>query len=635
MDDYEECDSIDSSINYSSCNSSCDNSTEYIFEEVEKSLLYIACKERNIDLIKSILNSCNKIDEEAYFLVCSNGDVETLKLILEYNKYKNKLDIHINNEYSLKIACKNNRLNIIEHLIEFGESNNNKFNVNINDYEIIKMACKCNYVDIVKYIISYVNNRYIQIIYSACISNNSELIDYIISFFNLTDMLDNIDIILHNMFYIATRNDCLEIIKYLLNKYPKINYMSVSKIYIYSSINDNTNIVHYLFGNIDLYSQHCHDSTDLLVINNTQNVLTKIFESLLNDSCEKGCINIVKYIINCSEKNNIQLDLKGIYDKGPFYYACRSNNIELVQFIIQYTQYDELYIIAGLKQACTMGNYDIVKYLLDIIIQCNITYTDFEYLFVVSCKSTNTKLTCYILSYNSDINNIDVHCFDDQLLYMSCMTGNLDMFKLLYDYSIKINSPFDIHNNLHILLSCVCNSNNIDFIDYLVKYNKENTYNVLKSIINETHTYSNILYSVSRKIILQYLIEYCFYNNIVIYSSTEQILIEILESNLSNNSKNDIIEYIIYLLKHNYNKCKYKLFTPKRRNLYKHNILNNLSRNYIFIFTRKYIDYNSIKYIKSNMHCTHFIKHVSNNNIVCFKCRGYISIYSDYILHIV
>ena len=44
---------IDESIDF--------DSNRKLVENIDKSLLYIACEERNIDVIKFILNSCNKI----------------------------------------------------------------------------------------------------------------------------------------------------------------------------------------------------------------------------------------------------------------------------------------------------------------------------------------------------------------------------------------------------------------------------------------------------------------------------------------------------------------------------------------------------------------------------------------------
>ena len=609
-----------------------------------KSCIYIACKERNIELIKILLEDYNKIDENAYFLVCSNGDIEILDLILEYNKYKNKLDIHTNNEFGLKIACRNNRLEIIKYLIKFGRLNNNRFNIHINDDEIVKIACKYNYIDIVKYIFEQyngykrtytINNEYIQILYSACKSNNIELINYLIEYINCCKMSIKV---FTNMFIIAMCYCNTEIIKYLFDKFPNnIRQMKPLTYLINESTRDRLDTIKYFLEDIIIDRKYY-----IPFFSNN------ICYNILCDACRYGYINITKYILNYSKKYNIKLDYDMNYECSTFNNACRSGNIELVKLLINITQPTYKFIKYGLNKACICGNYEIVIYLIDLIKQKNIIFnmTDFQYnenIFLNSIKSNNVEIIKLLFKSNSiltpKIKMLCIQMNNHEGFYDSCCIGNFEIFNFLFDYTKKINKPFDIHANIRKLILSAMKSDNISFINYLMCLDKDKTYSIIKGIICN----NIILNYINHKITLQYIIEYCFRNNISFNSPFEIKLHKLIEHYCRCGyilyCNFDMIKYIIYLLKHNYNKHKYRLFMfdnchyPEAVN---HGLLKHISNWYDFIFIKKSIKYNSINYIKINTqtNCTHIHRSIINNNLVCIKCYNNLNVIHNYIFFI-
>jgi len=570
--------------------------------------LYDACRERNIDLIKILLKDCNKIDEKAYFLICSNGDYEILELFFDNIKYTNKLDIHCNNEYSLKIACKNNDLQTVKYLIEYGENNNNRFDIHVNNDEIMKNLCESNYFDIIKYLIEFgykCNKPFLfniendNIIYYACKSNSLELIKYLIEYVPF-------DTIIYNEIFInACRYSCVEIIEYLLYSDKlkiDINYKRNNAISIACTRNDSC-IIQCLY---DYYKKinkiHIITST-----NTIKNICSYGNSNVFNWYC--NTIEGIECIINRDQ--NVCIDL--------FISICISRNIELIQFFIdnKYKHFSSRYIIHMiLYQPVIYNDTTVVEYLLDYFTLNYSEDIDKIKLFINACKGGNlylAKLFSKQLITNSDIldnNNLKPI---ETLLHV-CSNGDSEMFIFLIDYYRQLNLTIDIYAYNFKLLTNAFQNKHVDIIKFLMYYDIQKTNNILQYIIDNIIDYENLLFYVcsSNNILpLQFLINYCFIYNISIDLSMYEYRLFHFAYRSSNY---DMIKYMIYLSKHNYNRKQKKLniIYPSIYTYTDEYSIKQLITHYPeLLYTKKYVNINFKNYKISHLY-------VVNNNLINF-----------------
>jgi len=576
------------------------------------SLLYKACTTRNIEEIKSILISCNKVDEEAYFLVCSNGDIEILELILQNSIKNNKLDIHINNEYALKIACKYNKLDVIDYLIKFGEEYNNKFCIFTNNNEIIKIACEYSCIDIVKYLLYYCDTYNIlikfeheeyDILYNVSKNNSVELLKYLFDYFDIDNIISYN--IYDSMFITACRCCNLEIIKYISNKFD-INLCTNFEMYFSEACHtDKIDVVAFL---LKQYSKGMKKET-----------IYSIVYIIFKTSCVRGNINILKFIIDYSTIHNYNLNVifNGVFDtSSTFIEICDSGNIELVKFItsiIPITYY-ESYIIDAYNSVCSKGHTEIIEYLLHLMaenkIKCNDYYDD------LLKNNKRSKLIELVLDNICTRKSISYTYYKTKLGVSNL--NDLDFIKFLLDECTSINKSITLFKKC---IRNVLESNNVELVSIILNYNIKQTTNILLS----THTFVNvpILCNIRYIIILKYLIEYCFKHNIIIDLYTSKY---VQKQILFYNAVCDYekLKYLLYLSKHNYNIDKYKLFIykPFEYQIFEFKFLDTILNCSELFFTYKCVKHNSINYVQQNnkLQCVHTYKFVINNNLMCIKC---------------
>lgn len=578
------------------------------------------------------IHNYNRMEEE-YILSCSNGDIKQLKNILNnINAYKFDIhfDIHIDNEKALKIACENNRLNIIKYLIEFGELNNNKFDIHSNDDELIKIACKYNYCDIIKYLVEY-SNKYNtpfnlhdlsnDILRSTCENDNIEILKYLIEHIETETNFNYVDMYYY-IFGFATVFGSLKIIKYILyNNYPlNVNDNTTAQL-IFTCRHNNIDVIKFLLK----YYMKKKTTIDI------KTIIEYIFEG----AYRFGFPNITKFIINYSNKSHDKFNIQSHKFTDLF---C-STNMKFIKFLISYlcTQSDSS-IQLHLKQiiphllnnACTNGQYKIVKYILKYAHNNKIPIKNANQLFIESCRSTNIKLVRMILKYKWN-EPIDIHYNNNVLFEHVCRSGNFELFKFLLNNCKKNNNIFDLHYNNFILLFAALCSDNIKLIEFLLYYDTNKSNNVLHNASNNINLsrppFIGICYTMSN-ITFKYFIEYCFKFNIVvdIYCNSQYIFYDAL---LYTNYY--VMKYFIYLSKHNYNyyNKEFLIYNTAIINtindrFYIPEIIDFLSRYPALFFTKKYIKYTFMT------NCRHYYKYIINNNITCIQCNESVIFKTNY-----
>jgi len=579
-----------------------------------KSQLYCACNERNIEKIKSILISCNKIDEEAYFLVCSNGDIEILELILQNSIKNNKLNIHTNNEYALKIACKYNKLDVLDYLIKFGELNKNRFCIYLKQDELLKLLCEYNNSIIFKYLLEY-DNKYGKLFNFHL--NNTDLLSWIIKSNNIELLKYMIEYIEFNnefiseytqqyIFQIACSCNYLDIVKYLYYKYT----IDIYKYNIYfrdSCIIDKTDVIGFLLT--------CDD----------KHFSIYMYITMLEMACYYGNINIVKFLITYSHEKQLDYDITH-YNELLFTNACKSGNIELIKILTTHLSYTSCINYEHLYYVYYSGKYDAIEYILNIVDVNTIRYDTYYKLLYAACCSNNieiVKLLTFHKLYDETINNNYII----NILNYICSNGYFKIFNFLCNDISKTNSTI-ISSHLYFLLYKAFTGTNLDLINFLLHFNEQET----NKILNKKTEHTPLMYYIRHKELLQCYIEYCFYYN---------INVDLYNTNTTNysfthNSPNDydLIVYLIYLSKHNYNKYNHISFEYDYEDSPIYSKCFMASQIYYpeLVSIQKYtinIRTYHIKYIKHKT-CTHSHIIIINNNLICLHCYGKYNFINNY-----
>jgi len=155
--------------------------------------LYIVCENGNIEIVKVLLLMDGKVDinklsqngQTSFFIACKNGHIEVVKLLLN----DERVNVNIPNDDDqtpLWIACENNQIEIVKMLL-------NDLRVKINEVDEEGMtpfhiACIIGYIEIVKLLF---NNERVDLnkaslknqtpIYTACFFGHIEIVKYILS----------------------------------------------------------------------------------------------------------------------------------------------------------------------------------------------------------------------------------------------------------------------------------------------------------------------------------------------------------------------------------------------------------------------------------------------------------------------
>ena len=85
-------------------------------------------------------------------LACQNGDLETVKYLLNSSETKNRVDIHVDDDKPFRTACMFGNLNIVKYLATSSELKN-KANISANDDDGFIWAAIGRHYEICKFLI--------------------------------------------------------------------------------------------------------------------------------------------------------------------------------------------------------------------------------------------------------------------------------------------------------------------------------------------------------------------------------------------------------------------------------------------------------------------------------------------------
>jgi hypothetical protein len=191
---------------------------------------------------KGILKDIDDLTNCFQFACCNNRHELASYL---YSKYKNKIDIHRNDNVLLRTCCNQGLINIVRWLVLLGAD------VTANDNNALYLACINNNIDIIIFLIETgkfnINNVIYKLIDICCIKNNVDIIKFIVS-------IPNIDIneTYFTIFSLACKYKKIHIIQWLF-LYCKQKFIQVAnKNFNLIIATDDIDIFKYVISNTNI-----------------------------------------------------------------------------------------------------------------------------------------------------------------------------------------------------------------------------------------------------------------------------------------------------------------------------------------------------------------------------------------------
>ncbi|CAG2256754.1 unnamed protein product [Mytilus edulis] len=346
------------------------------------SALHIACFKGHLEVVKLLiyvginLNDTTTINFTPLYMACQNGHYETVKYLLDLNDktLNSRVDTTIKQKDGwsvLHIACLEGHLEVVKLLIGVGMNLNDTTDAGSTP---LYLACLKGQFDIVKYLLDLngktLNSRVdatikqkdgFSVLHIACFKGHLEVVKLLIDVgVNLNDTTT----INFTPLYMACHNGHYETVKYLLDLNGKtLN----SRVDATIKQKDGLSVLHKA-----CFKGHLEVVKLLIDVGMNLNDTTTINSTPLHNACQNGHYETVKYLLdlNCQVLNSrVDTTIKNIFGESGLHLASKNGHIEVVKLLVDVGMNLNDTTNAGstpFYQACLKGQFDIVKYLLDL-----------------------------------------------------------------------------------------------------------------------------------------------------------------------------------------------------------------------------------------------------------------------------
>jgi ankyrin repeat protein len=96
----------------------------------------------HIEVVKYLIEKGANVDSNVFIMACQEGKLELVKYFIELG-----VDIHVKNEWGLRISAKRNHLEIVKYLIEKGAD------IHADEDRSLRESVEHGYTEIMKYLI--------------------------------------------------------------------------------------------------------------------------------------------------------------------------------------------------------------------------------------------------------------------------------------------------------------------------------------------------------------------------------------------------------------------------------------------------------------------------------------------------
>ena len=352
-----------------------------------------ACKNDNIELLKKIyplkdwifdIEDENDVykEENALCFCCRFGYLEAVKFLCSTNT----IDVHELNEEAFCLACQENHIDIAKFLFQ-----------EYPDIDIMDFFCKS--------------------FFSACCEGN------------------------------------LEIAKWLTNIEPKIiNTEWISSTFLSACSKGHINIAKFIF-----------DSTE-------EKHRNKFVENVLGEVCENKQLEVLKWLLEIDKK----VSTSKYFVKFTFLSSCQKGNIEMVKYLISIYSKSIILNVLYMDQiniafifACSNNDWEIAEYIKNSYPQIDFLDKDECYYssncFESACQNGNIEIAKRLYNLNPELDRNSNFSFNFSNL---CMTGDLESVK----WYINQNPNNEIDDNILSEIIVSVEDKHIEILNWLITF---------------------------------------------------------------------------------------------------------------------------------------------------------------------
>ena len=215
-------------------------------------------------------------------------------------------------------------------------------------------------------------------------------------------------------------------------------------------------------------------------------------QSCLHYACLRGHYDLVKPLVNCGLKSNVNLArVEDNIDRStPLMKACVSGNLDIVKYLVEKSRANVRHVdIYGIKCplsiACSQKHVDVVRYLLGTR-KAKVNRMMSKVYFIPETKrfSNETLLGVQVAEARNEIAKILIKEGNADLekknsrgsttFVLAAETGNLDMIRFMVEHCKPIDLESTDKNGRGAILHAACNGH-AEVLKYLVEHAKLQT----------------------------------------------------------------------------------------------------------------------------------------------------------------
>ena len=185
--------------------------------------------------------------------------------------------------------------------------------------------------------------------------------------------------------------------------------------------------------------------------------------------------------------------------------------------------------------------------------------------------------------------NIDIHKQFEYAFYIACEFERSEIMKYLLEFGEKTNRRINIHSMYDYSIKKICRSGNVEMMKYLIEYCHKIQDNFTNNFYNKVIIFESCCDNNLE--LVKYIIEYCEKTNSKIQLNLCIKRIHSNDRSFDNPNMSNILDYLFYLMKHNYNiKDHHTYIKCKNINKYIHRYI-----------TTKNVKNTEVKYVLNNV----------------------------------